>query len=116
MREGSKNALIFGEAYKPNVNDTRESPSLKLYKKLKNMGLNPKIYDPIVRESDNLEELLANVDTIVISTPHNVFKELNWEKIINRLKPPKLVIDGRNFFEKPPEGAKFYGIGRGDIN
>jgi len=115
-KEGSKNVLIFGEAYKPDVDDTRESPSLDLYNKLTKKGFNARIYDPVVRESDDLNEKLESVDTIIIATAHSIFKTLDWEDIVNKLKPPKLVVDGRYFFREPPHGAKFYGIGRGDVN
>ena len=111
-----KQVTIFGEAYKPDVDDTRESPTHKLREILERKGIVVKIYDPIVNPSSSLEESVAGSQGIVISTAHTVFREINWDKVISSLKDPKLVVDGRNFFSSPPKGALFYGIGRGDIN
>jgi len=107
---------IFGEAYKSDVDDTRESPTHKLKKELEELGISVKIYDPIVHPEISLENTIENSQGIIISTAHTIFKDLNWDKIINSLEEPKLLIDGRHLFESPPGGVKFYGIGRGDIN
>ena len=40
--------LVLGLAYKPNVDDDRESPSYRLLKKLKQRGAEMAYYDPYV--------------------------------------------------------------------
>ncbi len=115
-KTGIKRVTIFGEAYKPDVDDTRESPTHKLRDLLERRGIEVRIYDPIVHPNISLDKAIKNSQCIVISTAHSIFKDLNWEKIISSLEEPKLIVDGRHFFEKPPSGALFYGIGRGDVN
>ena len=115
-KSGVKRVTIFGEAYKPDVDDTRESPTHKLRDLLERRGIEVRIYDPIVHPNISLDETIKNSQCIVISTAHSIFKDLNWDKIISSLDEPKLIVDGRHFFEKPPSGALFYGIGRGDVN
>ena len=115
-KSGVKRVTIFGEAYKPDVDDTRESPTHKLKELLERRGIEVRIYDPIVHPNISLDETIKNSQCIVISTAHSIFKDLNWDKIISSLEEPKLIVDGRHFFENPPSGALFYGIGRGDVN
>ena len=115
-KSGVKRVTIFGEAYKPDVDDTRESPTHKLRDLLERRGIEVRIYDPIVHPNISLDETIKNSQCIVISTAHSIFKDLNWDKIISSLDEPKLIVDGRHFFEKPPSAVLFYGIGRGDVN
>ena len=113
---GVKRVTIFGEAYKPDVDDTRESPAHKLRVLLEDKGLEVNVYDPIVHPKISLEETIKNSQCIVISTAHSIFRNLNWDEIISSLEEPKLIVDGRHFFSEPPSGVLFYGIGRGDVN
>jgi len=81
---GSK-VLILGLAYKPDVDDDRESPSYILLEKLQNKGAEVAYYDPhvpvIPKTREHAEwagtksiewdrEILKSYDSIVISTPH----------------------------------------------
>ena len=77
--------LIVGLSYKPDTEDTRESPSLKMMKRLLEIGINPKnitYYDPYIKEVEinNIkftsvleEELMHSLFTVgVISVKHRV--------------------------------------------
>lgn len=81
---GSK-VLVLGLAYKPDVDDDRESPSYILLEKLQNKGAEVAYYDPhvpvIPKTREHAEwagtksiewdrEILKSYDSIVISTPH----------------------------------------------
>jgi UDP-N-acetyl-D-glucosamine dehydrogenase len=96
---GSK-ILIMGLAYKPNVDDDRESPSYVLFDLLQEQGAKVSYYDPYVpviratREHNHLAGLRsvewseANIkafDLVLIATAHSVvnYNELGeWSKII----------------------------------
>lgn len=79
---------IMGLAFKPNIDDLRESPSLKIASTLKEMS---NIFDQIyfiepniishenykISEYSNIEE---NVDILIFLVAHNKFKELNINK------------------------------------
>jgi len=101
---GSK-VLILGMAYKKNIEDVRESPSLIVYELLKSKNACVDFYDahvpeipeiPEHRELSGLksirltEDVLKAYDAVLICTDHD---DLNYEFI---LKNSKLVLDTRN--------------------
>jgi len=109
-----KRVTVLGIAYKPDVDDTRESPGKELKKQLEKKGITVKVYDPLVNPEQKLEESLEHAQAIVLATAHSAFKNLDWREIAGKLEEPKLIIDGRNMIE-PPANARYYGIGRGDL-
>jgi len=108
---------VLGVAYKPNIDDSRESPALRIIELLKGKGAELKIFDPYIKQKSNvssIEEALKGVDLLVLTTQHTQF--------VKFLKPKKLksfgikaVIDARNCLEKEKIsslGIKYMGIGR----
>ena len=86
--KGSK-ILILGLAYKPNVDDDRESPSYRLLEKLRERGADVAYYDPYVpvirptREHAHWagtksvtwsQETIESFDAVVIATAHDDIK------------------------------------------
>ena len=103
---GSK-ILILGVAYKKNIDDMRESPSLKLIEILREKGADVDYSDPFIPKLPSTrkynfdmssveltEDNLKSYDLILLSTDHDNY---NYEFI---LKNSKLIIDTRNAFEK----------------
>lgn len=99
--------LIVGMAYKKNVDDMRESPSLVLTELLEAVGATVDYHDtfvptiPHTREHDALAgresvpltvENLMTYDAVLISTDHD---DVNYEMIGNNVS---LIIDTRNAF------------------
>jgi len=104
---GSK-VLILGASYKKNIDDMRESPSLKLIEIFGNKGAVVDYNDPYVSklpatrkykfdmESVELtEDNLRKYDLIVLSTDHDLYKEKSQLIIDNS----QLIVDTRNFFK-----------------
>ncbi|WP_243633338.1 nucleotide sugar dehydrogenase [Paenibacillus xerothermodurans] len=93
----------FGLAYKGNIDDTRESPSLSVIKILKDKGFIINIYDPHV-EGDFQNKFNCPYDAafgsdcIVILTDHEVFKDMNYSKIKDQMRIPNL-FDTRNILD-----------------
>ncbi len=95
--------LLVGLAYKSNVNDLRESPSLELYKLLLRSQAKVDYYDPLVpsfldgrkrKKSINLSpETVRKYDCVVITTAHHA---VNYKLI---LKNAKAVLDTRNVYK-----------------
>lgn len=94
--------LIFGAAYKKNIDDWRESPTVKIISKLEKF-YNVTYYDPYISEIFinskpflSLKKLnyinLKNYSGIVIATDHDCF---DYNKI---LKYSKIIFDTRNSF------------------
>lgn len=91
---------LLGMAYKENIDDFRESPSLTILDELKNRGYQVKIYDPYVKidfkeKVSSLEDALENTDCIVLLTKHDEFKEIDFTQY-KKIKT-KLIIDTRYF-------------------
>ena len=92
--------LILGLAYKPNVSDIRESPSIDIMTLLNEENIKFQYNDPMVKSieiegqtyksKDINNELLKNTDLAIISTDHSIY---NWEYITNNLK---YIFDTRN--------------------
>lgn len=101
---GSK-VLILGAAYKKNVDDMRESPSLKLIEILRDKGASVDYNDPFIpnlpatrkykydmESIDITEENLAKYDLVLLSTDHDAYVY----KFI--CKNSSLILDTRNAF------------------
>jgi len=107
---------ILGLAYKANVDDTRESPALKIIGSLKNKKADVFVFDPYVKNQSNvkdLNELLVKSDYIVLVTGHKEFREMELDKL--KSNNIKIVIDGRNCLDKEKikgMGILYHGIGR----
>ncbi|MFC4712918.1 nucleotide sugar dehydrogenase [Planococcus dechangensis] len=106
MREHSVTEIskvgLYGLAYKENVDDTRESPTLQLLERLdEHLAFGVKVYDPFVKENlvenqyQDFEEFLDDIEIVVVMVGHDHIKEN-----ILCLKE-KLVLDTKNIIESP---------------
>jgi UDP-N-acetyl-D-glucosamine dehydrogenase len=97
------NVLVLGLAYKKNVDDQRESPSLTLIEMLQERGAHVSYHDPYVPQTHKMrehnldmasvelsDETLKSSDAVLISTDHD---NVDYNRICE-LAP--LVIDTRN--------------------
>jgi UDP-N-acetyl-D-glucosamine dehydrogenase len=95
--------LLFGVAYKANVNDTRESPALRIIELLRDEGAEVSYHDPHVAAlprqglaSVPLDEAaLREHDVSVVVTAHD---GIDWDMVA---REAPLVVDLRNVI---PEG------------
>ncbi len=91
---------LYGLAYKENVDDMRESPSLQLLESQKrHLGQPLKAYDPYItrdaveNQYHGLDEFLEAVDMVVIMVGHEELRQ-NMEKLAG-----KIVLDTRHVYE-----------------
>jgi UDP-N-acetyl-D-glucosamine dehydrogenase len=89
--------LVVGVAYKPDIDDTRESPALKVIELLREEGGEVSYHDPFVpklREFDlqsvDLDAAIAASDCVVVVTNHS---SIDYADLVERAK---LVVDFRN--------------------
>lgn len=95
--------LVLGMAYKRDVGDVRESPSLEIYKLLRKRGAQLEYYDPYVssfaegsneyKSSPTAMSSLAAFDCVVLATDHT---EFDYEGIARHAR---LILDTRNGFK-----------------
>ena len=96
---GSK-VLILGVAYKPDIDDLRESPALDVALYLKQKGAEVSYHDPYIPSIDheeielesltNLNDGIKTADCVAIITNHSSY---DYEQI---LEDAKLIVDTRN--------------------
>jgi len=94
---------IFGVAYKGNIDDTRETPALKLIKLCEKEGWTVKIFDPRVKKFEypllSFEEAVQNTNLIIIEVDHDDFKKLDAKKVRDLVKS-KIILDTKNLLIK----------------
>ncbi|MHC4737499.1 MAG: nucleotide sugar dehydrogenase [Planctomycetota bacterium] len=100
--KGSK-VLVLGLAYKKDIDDLRESPSVELIELLRKKGANVNYNDPYIPKTHKQREhdlrmtskklstkMLASYDVVLISTDHS---DYDYDWIVQN---SKLVVDTRN--------------------
>lgn len=102
-------ALVLGVAYKPDVNDVRESPALDVIRLLEGDGAEVLYHDPFVPRleedgrvwdgADLTDELISSVDVVVIITDHSMVDHARVFDLAS------VVVDSRNATKGlvPPE-------------
>jgi len=88
---------IYGLAYKENVDDTRESPTLQLLERMdEHLAFGVKVYDPFIKDRIvdhqfmNVEDFLNEIKILVIITAHDHIKNS-----LDLVKD-KLILDTKN--------------------
>ncbi|MDQ7821923.1 MAG: nucleotide sugar dehydrogenase [Candidatus Eremiobacteraeota bacterium] len=67
---------VLGMAYKAEVDDLRQSPSLRMIEILKKAGARVYAFDPFC-SSDGLDTVLKDADAVVLMTNHSAFREIS---------------------------------------
>jgi UDP-N-acetyl-D-glucosamine dehydrogenase len=109
---GSK-VLILGVAYKSDIDDYRESPSLKIIQLLEEQGATVSVYDPFISEfkldgkmrsgMDSLSEKdVKEADLVLLLTNHTTY---DYEMIY---KNAKVIFDTKNGFKALSEKDKIW--------
>ncbi len=97
----SPKVTLLGMTYKANVNDCRESPSLKVKNILESFSFQVAAYDPMLRTANmasTLEEALAGSDLVVILVNHDAFASLDPAKVASLVRN-RTVFDTKNMLE-----------------
>ncbi|NBT57519.1 UDP-glucose/GDP-mannose dehydrogenase family protein [bacterium] len=123
-----KTVGIWGLAFKPETDDMREAPAVRLIQELLKSGCKVKAYDPVAFHEakkyfkDQIElveqaySVLPGADTLAILTEWNEFRTPDFEAIKRELKSP-VIFDGRNLYNRVSlqnQGFKYYCIGQVD--
>ncbi len=115
---------LLGISFKPNTDDVRESPGIKLAKDLVRTKAKLKIYDPQGMDNAKKElpksvefcndeyQALKNTKLLIIITEWNQFKNLDLLKVKKLMKKP-IILDLRNIYSKDivKLGFQYHSIG-----
>jgi UDPglucose 6-dehydrogenase len=121
-----KKVTLLGWAFKKNTNDSRESAAIYVADILLEEGAEVHVYDPMVKvarihqdlttlweaRNESKNDIAAKLKRCVVHDDHKValedafaaailtewdeFRDYNWIELHHKLKPPKLIFDGRN--------------------
>ncbi|MCS3918908.1 UDP-glucose/GDP-mannose dehydrogenase family protein [Fervidibacter sacchari] len=127
-----KTLAIWGLAFKPNTDDIREAPSLKIIRRLLDEGANLRLYDPAAMENvrqvfpeehprlvycQSALEAATGAHAILLVTEWDEFKQVDWHQVKQVVALP-IVVDGRNCLDPTKlqeAGFEYYGMGRPSI-
>jgi UDPglucose 6-dehydrogenase len=119
---------VLGLTFKPNTDDTRDSPAVPLITALTDMGARVRCYDPAGMEQARLQlpdvtycesayDAAEDADAVVIATEWEQFRALDLKRL-RRIMARPVIVDLRNIY-RPEEmrRAKFryVGIGTADL-
>ncbi len=123
-----KQIAIWGLAFKPDTDDIREAPAIKVIKRILDEGGSLSLYDPVAASNmqrmypenekikyynDKYEAVNAK-DALIILTEWKEFYEADLSRIKQSLLTP-IVIDGRNIYNPKimkKQGFEYYSMGR----
>ncbi len=108
---------VLGIAYKANVDDVRESPSIRIIEHLKKHGARVETFDPHILDrssAKSLDAILKKSVALILATDHKEFRDALTPALLKKHKI-KVFIDGKNTFDRNAfrkAGIVYKGIGR----
>ena len=122
-----KKLALFGAAYKPNVDDLRESPALEVAHLLQKHGARVKVWEPFkpdteiqdLKMTNSLEAAIEDADALLLLVRHTEFTKLDPAEIAAKT-PARIVLDCVNGWDaKRWETAGFrvyrLGVNKSDV-
>ena len=112
---------VLGLAFKPNTDDIREAPALKLIPQLIAEGAQVQAYDPKamprakealpgkVHYCDAPEAVAAGAHGVALLTEWEDFKAIDWAQVSTTMAE-KFIIDGRNIFRQNKSELEQHGL------
>ena len=123
----NKKICILGFAFKAKTNDTRESAAITICKDLLDEGAILNIHDPKVSSSqisldlgsknqsfqnkeknleggwqffENIKDIFDETDAVVILTEWDEYKNIDWERVSQKMRKPSWIFDARSILNK----------------
>jgi UDPglucose 6-dehydrogenase len=123
-----KRIAIWGLSFKPNTDDIRHAPSIKVVSLLLKHGAKLSLYDPKAMNNfkrlfpegkdlsyaQDMYQALVDCEALLILTEWEEFKKADFQRVKRLLRLP-IIIDGRNIYEPSKmreEGFEYYCMGR----
>jgi UDPglucose 6-dehydrogenase len=118
---------LLGLAFKPNTDDLREAPAIRLVHDLLARGARVRVFDPVAMENfrrtatspveygRNAYDTAAGCDAIVLVTEWNEFRELDFPRL-KEVMTGNVLVDCRNVYTRErveSQGFVYESFGRG---
>jgi len=110
--------LVMGATFKENVSDIRNSKVADVIKELKSFSLNVDVTDPHAETDELLHEygfeltaeLKNDYDAVIITVPHNAYKELDDSYFISITKPQALIADLKGIYRNRISNRAYWSL------
>ena len=110
--------LVMGATFKENVSDIRNSKVADVIKELKSFSLNVDVTDPHAETDELLHEygfeltaeLKNDYDAVIITVPHNAYKELDDAYFISITKPQALIADLKGIYRNRISNRAYWSL------
>ena len=123
-----KTLAIWGLAFKPNTDDLREAPALRLIDMLKKAGAKLRVHDPVAMNAtrklhpdlyyaNDPIDAAAGADALIVCTEWPQYREADLAKVKASLRVP-MIFDGRNCIDRKKAGElgfSLFGIGKAPV-
>jgi UDPglucose 6-dehydrogenase len=124
-----KRIAVLGLAFKPETDDIREAPSIRIVRELLRQGARLRLYDPQAMENmkevcppepDRLEycasayQAAEGANALIVLTEWEEFAGLDLERVKAAMANP-IIVDGRNVFDPAAPrqfGFEYFSVGR----
>ncbi|MGH6672843.1 MAG: UDP-glucose dehydrogenase family protein [Xanthobacteraceae bacterium] len=124
---GGKTVAVLGLAFKPNTDDTRDSPAIPLITALQDLGARVRAYDPAGMEQakpllpavtycDGAYAAAEGADALVIATEWEQFRALDLARLKSEMAQP-VIVDLRNIYradEMKRAAFRYVAVGQAD--
>lgn len=117
---------VLGISYRPNVKETRYSPSLELIAILKKRGARVTAFDPLFTASEmesmglagepTLRKAVEKADCAILTVSHDDFKSLDTVELAAHMSKKGLILDCTGILDPTSvekSGLVYRGVGRG---
>jgi UDPglucose 6-dehydrogenase len=118
---------VWGIAFKPNTDDIREAPAMKIIDSLEREGALVRAYDPVAMKKAAVQlprtamcrdpyEATEGADAVLLLTEWDEFGALDYFRVATNMNIP-LLLDGRNAIAPArarEAGLHYVGVGRGE--
>ncbi len=107
----AKKIAVLGAAFKPNTDDTRDSPGLTIAGALSKLGSTVFVHDPVVdpithatkhkefKLTKDVQEAISDADLVIVATDWPQYKDLDPAVIGGKVNAQNL-IDGRSILQR----------------
>jgi len=113
---GGATVAVLGVAYRPGVQETRESPAIPIIDRLRDAGVEVVAVDPVLGDRPDLDVTWVGVDELparsldgaILVTAHAEFADIPWAAFEDMV-----IVDGRNALDLENTGHTVHTIGGG---